>query len=76
MTGVQTCALPIFEKARTLLEVEGRPVAWLADLYELLAKVYAAMDDSMMSREMYARAGEADPARRAQWAREAPAGGG
>ncbi len=64
------------ERARAIIEVKSHPDADDAGIYEHLAEVYKKLDDSMMSREMYARAAEIDPARRAEWQKSAgtPAG--
>lgn len=59
------------ERARAILEVKERPDADDAAIYEHLAEVYSKLDDGMMSREMYARAGEIDPQRRAEWQKRA-----
>lgn len=59
------------ERARAIIEVKERPDTADAGIYEHLAEVYAKLDDGMMSREMYARAGEIDPVRRAEWQKRA-----
>ncbi len=55
------------ERARAIIEVKERADIDDAVIYEHLAEVYQALNDSMMSREMFARAAEIDPARRAEW---------
>jgi tetratricopeptide (TPR) repeat protein len=64
------------EKARTLIELREVREKADAPIYEHLAAVYDAMKDSMMSREMYSRALESDPSRRAEWQKRSQEVGG
>jgi len=64
------------EKARTLIELRESRQKADAPIYEHLAVVYDGMHDSMMSREMYSRALEADPSRREEWQKKSRRIGG
>jgi tetratricopeptide (TPR) repeat protein len=71
--GKHVEALQELEKARALIEVKTGKQVDDAVVYEHLAEVYTALKDSMMSREMYSRALEADPSRREEWAKRGQA---
>lgn len=65
--GKYAAAREELEKARTLVELKETPAPGDAVIYEHLAETYAALKDSMMSREMFSRALELDPGRREEW---------